>query len=94
MKTAILTGVMLFTSITLFAKETPEEFVLGFTNIEVFNKELVPALSIEVNPDFLDKFDFMIAYASNYFSKNFIETSTQLEKPKVQNMYIAMNYKF
>ena len=87
-------SIMLLSSVTLFANETPKKFVLGFTNLEVFNKELVPALSVEVNPSFLDKFDFMIAYASNFFSKNIIETSTQVEKPKVQNMYIAMNYKF
>ncbi len=94
MKTAILLGAIFFASITLFAQDVQEEVVLGFTNIKVFSQEIVPALSVEVKPKSLDKFDFMIAYASNIFTKDILQTPLQTQNPKIQNMYIAMNYRF
>ncbi|WP_373034931.1 hypothetical protein [Sulfurimonas sp.] len=88
MKTVILLGVMLFTSITLCAQETRKEFMLSFTNVDAFSKDIVPALSIEVRPKSLEKFDFMIAYASNLFTKNILQRPLYIENEEMQNIYI------
>ena len=95
MKTIILISMMLFTSVTLSAKDFHKEFMsLSFTNVEIFNKEIVPSLGVEISPEILDRFDFMIAYANNLFTENKLEILQNRQNPKMQNIYITLNYKF
>lgn len=94
MKTIILISVMFFASITLSAQDKGQNFLLGFTTVEVFNKEIVPALSVEIKSKSLNAFDFMIAYANNFFTKNKLQRPTQIQNHEIQNIYLAMNYRF
>ena len=94
MKSIFLISVVFFASITLSAQEAPKEFMLNFTNVKVFSEGVVPALSVKVKPKSLDRFDFMLAYVSNFFTKTILQTPQKIENPKIQNMYIAMNYRF
>jgi len=94
MKAIILLGLMFFMSITLVAQETDREYAFSLTNIETSYKEVVPALSIEVTPKSLNGFDFVIAYVSELFTKNILQKPTEVKNPQMQNMYVAMNYKF
>jgi hypothetical protein len=94
MKAAIFLGVILLTSITLSAQETQKEFMLSFTNIDVFSQDIVPALSVELKPKSLEKFDFMIAYASNLFTKNILQRPWYIDNDDVQSIYVTLNYRF
>ena len=96
MKTAILLILVFFMSITLSAQDAPKarEYVLGFTNIETAYKEVVPALSVEVKSKSSNGFDFYIAYVSDLFNEKILEKQTEVKNPQLQNMYVAMNYKF
>ena len=94
MKTAIFLGVILLTSMTLSAQDTQKEFMLTFTNIEVLSQDIVPALSIELKPKSLEKFDFMIAYASNLFTKSILQRPWYRDNDDVQSVYVTLNYRF
>jgi hypothetical protein len=86
---------MFFSSVTLCAKDFQKEFMsLSFTNIEIFNKEIVPSFGLELSPKVLNRFDFMIAYANNLFTKNKLEILQNMRNPKMQNVYVGLNYKF
>lgn len=94
MKTILVLTVMLFASVSLSAQDSNKELILSFTNIEVFNKEVVPALNIDLKPESLDGFDFVFAYVDEFFIKKNMQLPSEIENPQMQNIYIALNYRF
>jgi len=95
MKTIILISMMLFISVSLSAKDIQKEFMsLSFANVKIFNKEIVPSLGLEISPEVLNRFDFMIAYANNLFIENKLLVIQNMQNPKMQNIYVSLNYKF
>jgi hypothetical protein len=95
MKATVIAVMIFLSSSALSAKDIKKEFMsLSFTNIEIFNKEIVPSFGLELSPRVLNRFDFMIAYANNLFTKNKLEILQNMRNPKMQNIYVSLNYKF
>jgi len=95
MKTIILATLMFFTSLSLSADDFKKETTfLNLTSIEIFQNEIVPSFELELSPKVLNKFDFMIAYASNLFAGKKSQVLKNRKNPKMQNIYLTLNYRF
>ena len=96
MKNIILIGLLFFASVSLSARDFQKNFMsVSFTNIEIFNKEIVPSLGLRISPKVLNRFNFMVSYANNLLSKkNRLQILRDIKNPKIQNIYLSLNYRF
>ena len=92
MKKFILTSIFLLTIISLDAQEVTDKFSLGFTNVEIFHKEISPAFKIDSKISEFIEFTFI--YANNLTKKSLFKRPINVENPKAQTLYLSMNYRF
>jgi len=82
--------ITIFLSSSLIAKDrTEQKSDLEFKSISYVNNS-IPTLSIDLSSKEFSKFDFIIAYANNYFQ---IQKSL-VDKQQREHLYLGFNYRF
>ena len=66
-----------------------QEYSISFDKIETHN-ELIPAISFLIKPKLLKKFNFMIAYASNFA----LTTNPAIQNKEIASFYMTFAYRF
>lgn len=76
-------------STLVVAKEDRPKIDLEFKSIS-YQDESIPTLSIDLSSQELHRFDFIVAFASNFFELNRPFTNEE----KREHVYLGLNYKF
>ena len=73
----------------LVAEQSQQSLDLKFKSLSYINESL-PTLSVDLSSEELSEFDFIIAYANNYFEQT---KPFSLEENR-EHIYLGFNYRF
>ncbi len=79
----LITGIAQAQSFLVF-----QEYKIGYKK-NSFKEKILPAIGVALNPDFFRNTDVTLAYANGRFIHNYA-----IEDRNIENIYIALRYRF